>query len=115
LTTLKPPLSSPLMFMLRFIYSYGKSQVRDIVGSLYYRSQRDSQHGEVTHRTNISRTRCCFTTPPVDHEVRGVYAAWKSKPSNANSTPCRLLLFLSFSPKSFCTSMSETLGWWGSG
>jgi hypothetical protein len=37
------------------------------------RSQRDSQHGEVTPRTNISRTLCCFTTPPVDHEVRGVY------------------------------------------
>jgi hypothetical protein len=35
------------------------------------RSQRDSQHGEVTPRTNISRTRCCFTTPPVDHEVSG--------------------------------------------
>jgi hypothetical protein len=33
-------------------------------------SQRDSQHGEVTPRTNISQTRC--TTPPVDHNVSGV-------------------------------------------
>jgi hypothetical protein len=62
------------------------------------RFQRDSQHREVTPRTKISRTRCCFTTPPVDHEVRGVY--WPlGKPSKTNSTPCWLSLSLSFSPK----------------
>jgi hypothetical protein len=34
LATLKPPLSSLLMFLLCFIYSNGKSRVRDASGSL---------------------------------------------------------------------------------
>jgi hypothetical protein len=39
-----------------------------------------------------------LTTPPVDHEVRGVY--WPlGKLSKANSTPYWLSLSLSFSPK----------------
>jgi hypothetical protein len=45
---------------------------------------------------------------------RGLLAAWQLKPSKANSTPCRSPLFPLFSPKSFYTSMSEILGWWGS-
>jgi hypothetical protein len=46
---------------------------------------------------------------------RGLLAAWQLKSSKANSTPCQSPSFPSSSPKSFCSSMSEILGWWGSG
>jgi hypothetical protein len=70
------------------------------------RSQRDSQHREVTPRTNISRTQCCFTTPPVDHRWVGLIGCL-AKPSKANSTPCWLSLSLSFSQKSTCTKVTH--------
>jgi hypothetical protein len=64
-------------------------------------SQRDSQHREVTPRTNISRTRCYSQHHRLIIGEWGRLAAWQSKPSKANSTPCWLPLFLSFSRNSF--------------
>jgi hypothetical protein len=74
------------------------------------RFQRDSQHGEVTPRTNISRTRCCFTTRPVDHEVSGV--DWLLG-NQSRVKPIELhvgYLCLSQSPKNPLAQQSDILG-----
>jgi hypothetical protein len=110
LATSKPPLSSSLIYLLFFIYSVlGRSRVGDALGSLQYPVLKIYP----TWRGNTPNQYLRNSMLPQHHRLIigewGRLAAWQSKPSKANSTPCWLSLSLSFSPKSFFTSRVKHL------
>jgi hypothetical protein len=117
LATWKPPLSSPLIYFPCFKYS----NPREVPG----KDVRNFFEFPVSRRWPTwrgSTPNQYLPIPMLPHNTiswswggRGLLATWQLRPSKANSTLCQSPSSPSSSPKSFYTSMSGILGWWGSG
>jgi hypothetical protein len=117
LATLKPSLSSPLIYFPCFMYSNPREVPSRICSGFlkFLVLRRWPTWRRSTPNQYLPIPMLLHNTIDWSQGIRGLLAAWQLKQSKDNSTPCQSPLSPPSSPKSFYTSMSGILGWWGSG